>query len=117
MSLLDSIMGQMGGGVTQMIEQQVAGAVAQKMGLDPAMVQTALGALLQQHPQPNDTVQAAAEQTGIAPDMMSQILGQIGGEGALGQIIGAATQQQGGEGGLGGVLGGLVGGMLGGQKS
>jgi len=118
MSILDTIMNQMGGGVGQAVEQQVAGMIAQKMGLDPAMVQSAVGALMQNHTQPNDTVQAAAEQTGIAPDMMSQILGQIGGEGALGSLLGHAT---GGaaqpDGGIGGALGGMLGGLMGGTKS
>lgn len=118
MSILDTIMGQMGGGVGQAVEQQVAGMIAQKMGIDPAMAQSAIGALMQNHTQPNDTVQAAAEQTGMAPDMMSQIMAHIGGEGALGSLIGHAT---GGaapqEGGIAGALGGMLGGLMGGTKS
>jgi hypothetical protein len=119
MSILDTIMGAVGGSAGQAIEQQVAGMIAQKMGIDPSMAQMAIGALMKNHAEPNDTVQAAAEQTGVAPDMMSQILGHIGGEGALGSLIGqvgGAQQQQGG-GGVGDMLGGLVGGLMGGNKS
>lgn len=117
MGLLDGLLGSLGGGsVTQMIEQQVAGAVAAKMGIDPSMAQSAIGALMQQHDEPNDTVTAAAQQTGMSTDVMSQVLGHLGGEGALGQLVGAA-QQQAGEGGLGGMLGGLMGKLGGGQQS
>ena len=127
MSIFDTIMGQMGGSVGQAVEQQVAGMIAQKMGIDPAMAQMAIGALMKNHPQPNDTVQASAEQTGIAPDMMSQILGQLGGEGALTSLLGAVSGQQtpgeidaaGGAagGGLAGALTGMLGGLMGGKKS
>jgi hypothetical protein len=118
MSILDTIMNQMGGSMGQAVEQQVAGMIAQKMGIDPSMAQMAIGALMKNHAEPNDTVQAAAEQTGVAPDMMSQILGHIGGEGALGSLIGqvgGAQQQQGG--GMGDMLGGVLGGLMGGQKN
>jgi hypothetical protein len=107
-----------GGSVGQAVEHQVAGMIAQKMGIDQSMVESALGALMQNHTQPNDTVQASAEQTGISPDIMGQIMGHIGGEGALGSLIGqigGAQQQAGGD--LMGQLGGLVGGLMGGQKS
>ncbi len=117
MSILDSIMGAVGGSAGQAVEQQVAGMIAQKMGLDPAMVQTAVTALMQNHTQPNDTVQAAAEQTGVAPDVMSQIMAHIGGEGALGSLIGHATGGTAAEGGVAGALGGMLGGLMGGTKS
>lgn len=118
MSILDSITGMMGGQAGQAVEQQVAGMIAQKMGIDPAMAQMAIGALMKNHTQPNDTVQAAAEETGVPGDMMSQILGHIGGEGALGSLIGQVTgggQAQ--AGGIGGALGGMLGGLTGGTKS
>ncbi len=117
MSIIDTVMQQMGGSMGQAVEQQVVGMIAQKMGIDPAMAQSAVGALLQQHTQPNDTVTAAAAQTGMSSDMMGQILGHLGGEGALGSLMGQ-MQQTGGEGaaaggGIGGALGGMLGGLMG----
>ncbi len=117
MSILDTIMGAVGGSAGEAVEQQVASMIAQKMGLDPAMVQSAVGALMQNHTQPNDTVQAAAEQTGVAPDVMSQIMAHIGGEGALGSLIGHATSGSAAEAGVAGALGGMLGGLMGGTKS
>ena len=117
MSILDTIMGAVGGSAGQAVEQQVSAMIAQKMGLDPAMVQSAVGALMQNHTQPNDTVQAAAEQTGVAPDVMSQIMAHIGGEGALGSLIGHATGGAAPAGGVADALGGMLGGLMGGTKS
>lgn len=111
-------------GIVQSLEQQAAAAVAQKMGIDPSLAQVAIGALTQNHPQPGDTIQQSAQQTGIAPDVLSQIVGQIGGESGLGALAsalgGAASQGQAASpaaqaGGLGGILSGLGG--LGGVAS
>jgi hypothetical protein len=117
MSILDTIMGAVGGNASLAVQQQVAGMIAQKMGLDPAMVQSAVAALMQNHTQPNDTLQAAVEQTGVAPDVMSQIMAHIGGEGALGSLIGHVTGGTLPEGGLADALGGMLGGLMGGTKS
>ena len=112
MGILDGILGSLGGGgMTQMIEEQVASAVAAKMGIDPAMAQTAIGALTQAHPQPGDTVDTAAAQTGISPDILSQIMGHLGGEGALGQLAGAVPatgEAPAAEGGIMGSLSGML---------
>ena len=113
MSILDTIMGAAGSGMGQQIEAQVAGMVAQKMGIDPSMAQTAIAALTQAHSAPTDTVDTAAQQTGIAPGMLSQILGHLGGEGALGSLAG---QMAGGQGGMAGGLAGMLGGLMGGNK-
>ena len=94
--------------------------IAAKMGIDPSMAATAIGALTQNHSVPGDTVQQSADQTGISPDILSQILGHVGGEGGLGALVGAlgggAAAQDGSAapaaGGLGGILAGL-GGMSG----
>jgi hypothetical protein len=128
MSLLDGILGSLGGGggMTQMIEQQVAGAIAAKMGIDPSMAQMAITALTQAHPQPGDTVQQASAQSGISPDILSQITSHLGGEGGLGSLVGAlagqqqqaaapATEDAGG--GIAGALTGMLGGLMGGNKS
>lgn len=117
MGILDGLMGQFGG--------QAAEAIAAKMGIDPAIAQTALGALAQAHPQPGDTVEAAAASSGLSPEMLTNIVGQLGGEGGLGALVsslGGAAQASGeGEaaagGGLGGMVGGLLGGLMGGNKS
>ena len=108
MSLFDGIAGSLG--------TQAAEAIAAKMGIDPSLAATAIGALTQNHSIPGDTVQQSADQTGIAPDMLNQILGQIGGEGGLGALVGAlgGAAGQGGaaapaQGGLGGILAGLGG--------
>ena len=117
MSILDTIMGAVGGSGGQATEQLVSGLIAQKMGLDPAMVQSAVAALMQTHTQPIDTVQAAAEQTGVAPDVMSQIMAHIGGEGALGSLIGQVTGGAAPAGGVADALSGILGGLMGGTKS
>ena len=104
-------------GVVQGLEAQAASAIAAKMGIDPSMAQTAISALANNHSVPGDTVQQTADQTGISPDILSQIVGHIGGEGGLGALAGAlgGGAQQGGDaaapaaGGLGGILSGLGG--------
>lgn len=108
MSIMDTIMGAMGSGMGQNIEAQVAGMIAQKMGIDPSMAQSAIAALTAAHIAPTDTVSTAAQQSGIQPGMLNEILGHLGGEGALGSL---ASQLGGGHGGdLAGMLGGLMGG-------
>lgn len=112
-------------GVAQSLERQAAAAVAQKMGIDPSLAQIAIGALTQNHTQPGDTVQQSAQQTGISPDILTQIVSSIGGAGGLGALVNAMGQTQGqaapvdpspaAAGGLGGILAGLGG--LGGVAS
>ena len=99
MSMLDAILGQLAG-------HDLSG-LAGKVGLSPDQLQTALGALTQAQPQPGDTAQTAADQTGLPVGALQSILGHLGGEGGLGQIAGALGGGGGGEGGLGGALGGL----------
>jgi hypothetical protein len=112
MSLFDGVVGSLG--------TQAAEAIAARLGIDPGLAATAIGALVQNHSVPGDTVTQAAGQTGISPDILNQILAHIGGEGGLGALAGAlganattptgdAAQQTGG---LGGILAGL-GGMRG----
>ncbi|MBX9880499.1 MAG: hypothetical protein K2X73_00855 [Sphingomonas sp.] len=96
-----------------------------KLGLSKEQVEQAVQALGVAHPQPGDTVQAAAAQTGLAPDVLQQIVGHIGGEGSLGRFA-QMLQEQGG-----GVMGmldrdgdgnplndiaGLAGGLFGGKN-
>jgi hypothetical protein len=82
MSLLDSILGQVGGNL------DVAG-IAGKFGIDPALAQQAVTALAGAQAQPGDTVATAAGQTGIDASLLGQIAGHLGGEGGLGQIASA----------------------------
>jgi len=58
MGLLDGLLGQVAGNVD--IQN-----LAAKVGLTPDQVEQAVTALGQAHPQPGDTVQTAADQTGL----------------------------------------------------
>jgi hypothetical protein len=89
MSLLDGILGQLSGDHT--IDN-----LAAKVGLTSEQVEQAVHALGQAHPQPGDTVSTAAEKTGLPQDKLSEIVGHIGGEGALGQFASLLQQDGGG---------------------
>ena len=89
MSILDTVLSQAAGNAT------VAGLAA-KVGLSPQQVEMALAALGKAHHQPGDTVTQAAQQTGLPQDKLSQIVGHLGGEGALGPVAGMLEQQGGG---------------------
>ncbi len=95
MGLLDGLLGQ----VTSNVD---INNLAEKVGLSPEQVEQAMTALGQAHTEPGDTVATAADNTGIEPGKLQDLVGHIGGEGALGQF--ASLLQGGGEGGL---LGGL----------
>ena len=104
MGLLDGILGQVAG------NPEIAN-LAERIGLSPEQVTAAIAALGAAHTQPGDTVAGAANSTGLSPEVLQQILGHLGGEGALGrlgELLGGA-QGSGGLGGLGGMLGGLFG--------
>lgn len=91
MSILDGILGQLGSNVD-------IAKLASKVGLDPALAEKAVAALGAAHPQPGDTVATAASQTGIDSGTLSQIVDQIGGDGALAkvsQLIGENPQAAG----------------------
>jgi hypothetical protein len=93
MSLLDGILNQMSGNTT--VEN-----LAAKVGLSPEQVEQAVAALGQAHAAPGDTVTTAAQQTGLPQDKLQEIIGHIGGEGALGRFASLLQQD-------GGVLGGI----------
>ena len=80
MSILDGIMKQVAG------SPDTVAALAQKVGLDPALAEKAVAALGASHEQEGDTVELAAERTGIDAGALSGIVDQLGGEGALGGI-------------------------------
>jgi hypothetical protein len=88
MSLLDGILGQLSGNAT--IDN-----LAAKVGLTPDQVEQAVHALAKAHAAPGDTINTAADKTGLPQDKLSEIVGHIGGEGALGQFA-TLLQQDGG---------------------
>ena len=101
MSMLDGLLGQLSGNAT------VTNLAAQ-VGLTPAEIETALAALAAAHTAPTDTVSTAADQSGLPQDKLQDILGHLGGEGALGNLAGML-----GQGGAGAGLGGMLGGLFG----
>ena len=88
MSILNSILGQVS-------ETATVQNLAAKVGLSPEQVEQAVAALGQAHMSEGDTVTTAAEQTGLPQDKLNEIVGHIGGEGALGRF--ASLLQEDGE--------------------
>lgn len=105
MGLLDGLLG-------QVAEHVDVANLAAKVGLSEEQAAMAVAALGRAHVAPTDTVETAAADTGLAPDILQQIIGHIGGEGSLGRFAEILRDSDGG----GGVLGAL-GGLLGGHKS
>jgi hypothetical protein len=101
MSILDGILGQ----VTQ--NADIANLAA-KVGLSPEHVESAVQALAKFHPMAGDTAEGAASATGLPLDKVQEIMGHIGGEGAVAHF----SQLLQGEGALG-KLGGLASGLFG----
>ncbi|ATY31247.1 hypothetical protein [Sphingomonas psychrotolerans] len=100
MSILDGILGQ--------ITQNVGIAnLANKVGLSPEHVESAVQALAKFHPMEGDTAEGAASATGLPVDKIREIIGHIGGEGSLGRFSQLL------EGDALGKLGGLASGLFG----
>ena len=78
MGIFDSILGQVG-------QHADVGNLASKLGIPSELAEKAIAALGQSHAEPGDTIEGAAAKTGLDTGMLSQIVEQIGGEGALGQ--------------------------------
>ncbi len=74
MDFINSLLGQLAGNVD--IQN-----LAEKIGLSPEQVESAVQALGLAHPQPGDTVELAAANTGLPTDKLQEIVGHIGGEG------------------------------------
>lgn len=102
MGMLDGLLGQLQGNVD--IKN-----LAAKIGLPDEQVEQAVHALGLAHPEPGDTVETAAAQTGLPTDKLQEIVGHIGGEGALAQFSGLLQNQ----GGLAEKLGGFASGLFG----
>lgn len=77
MSILDGILKNIGGAPDDVVN------LAKQVGLDPALVEKAISALGMTHQMDGNTVELAAEKTGMSPDILNQIVGAIGGEGSL----------------------------------
>lgn len=111
MSLLDGILAQVN-------ENADIKNLAAKVGITPEQAENAVMALAKQHTQPGDTVAGAAADTGLDSGILGQIVGQIGGEGSLGQfasLLGGGDGKEGGN-GIMDQLGGLAGGLFGGKS-
>ncbi len=95
MSILDSILGQVGGsdGIANL---------ATKVGLSPEHAEQAVQALAKYHQMAGDTAEGASAATGLPVAKLNELIEQIGGEGALGKF---ATMLQ--QDGAGGILGAL----------
>jgi hypothetical protein len=78
--MFDGILGSLLGG------NPIIDNLAAKVGLTPEQVQSAVAALGAAHPQDGDTVETAAASTGLSADALQQIVGHLGGEGALAGI-------------------------------
>jgi len=103
MGMLDGLLG-------QVAENVDVKNLAAKVGLTPEQVESAMTALGQAHTAPGDTVDTAAASTGLPADILQQIVGHIGGEGALGHFAGLLSAQ--GNSGVLGELGGLASGLF-----
>ena len=79
MGMLDGLLGGLGGG------DQIAGLAA-KVGLSEDQVKTAMAALGKSHAEDGDTVEGAANATGLPTDKLQDLVSQIGGDGMLGKI-------------------------------
>lgn len=94
MSFLDSIMKQVGGAPDSVAE------LAAKVGIPADMVEKGLAALGQSHNEPGDTVELAEKKTELDKSQLEKIKEQIGGESALGDMMGKLGGTAGGLGGL-----------------
>src|ERR1700761_4175771 len=101
MGMLDGLLGQVASNV------DVAGLAA-KVGITPDQAEGAIAALGQAHSAPGDTVETASDATGLPTDTLQEIVGHIGGEGALGRFASLLAEHGGGAGGAFGNVEGML---------
>ncbi|MFO6445661.1 hypothetical protein ACLBKU_00815 [Erythrobacter sp. NE805] len=80
MSILDGILRNIGGAPDDVAN------LARQLGIDPAIAEQAIATLGRTHQMDGDTVQLAAEKTGLSPEILGQVVAAIGGEGSLTQF-------------------------------
>lgn len=95
MSMLDALLKQVAGSPDTVAD------LAEKVGLDPSMVEKAVAALGAAQPKDGDTVELAAEKTGLDAGALGGIVSQLGGEGALSDL----ASKIGGDSSLSGIMG------------
>ena len=83
MSLLDGLLKNIGGAPDDVAN------LAAKVGIDPAIAEKAIATLGQTHQMDGDTVELAAQKTGLDSGTLNKIVEQIGGEGSLSQFANA----------------------------
>lgn len=76
MSIFDQILG-------HVTNNPTVTNMAEKLGIDPADAARAVAALGESHQQEGDTIELAAERTGMDAGILNQIRDAIGGEGSL----------------------------------
>lgn len=104
-------MGLLDGLLKQVADHIDVDNLAAKIGLTPEQVEMAVTALGKAHPEPGDTLASAASATGLPLDKLTEIVGHIGGEGALSRFSSLLREQDVAE-GVGGMLGDLAGGLF-----
>ncbi|MEM8976319.1 MAG: hypothetical protein AAGD43_30000 [Pseudomonadota bacterium] len=86
MSLLDGILKNIGGAPDDVAN------LAAKVGIDPGLAEKAIAVLGQTHQMDGDTVELAAQKTGLDTGVLSQMVQHIGGEGSLGEFARAIQE-------------------------
>jgi len=98
MSMLDGILKNVPVGADSI------GAIAEKLGMDPALVEKGVAALGKSHDEDGDTVELAAEKSGLDSGALGDIVNQLGGEGGLGKVSEMFSSDDGIMGQIGGFL-------------
>jgi hypothetical protein len=98
MSLLDGLLGQVSDTATVQ-------NLAEKVGLSPDQIESAVAALGEAHTSDGDTIDTAAASTGLPTDKLQEIVGHLGGEGSPGKFASLLE----GEGGASTLMGKLSG--------